>query len=72
MLIMQKILIVITLLLFNFHEVIPLQSQSFSSIVIMANYTAYQFAININVEYVFLYPINNVSINIFIQIIFCI
>lgn len=48
-LIMQKILMVITLLLFNFHEVIPLQSQSFSSIVIMANYTAYQFAININV-----------------------
>lgn len=60
---MQKILMVITLLLFNFHEVIPLQSQSFSSIVIMANYTAYQFAININVEYVFLYSINNVSIN---------
>ncbi|PBC32161.1 SID1 transmembrane family member [Apis cerana cerana] len=58
---MQKILMVITLLLFNFHEVIPLQSQSFSSIVIMANYTAYQFAININVEYVFLYPINNVT-----------
>ncbi|CAL7951792.1 unnamed protein product [Xylocopa violacea] len=64
MLSMQNILMATTLLLlFNPHEVIPLQSLSFSPIVVEAEYKKeYELVINNTVEYVFLYPTNNMSL----------
>lgn len=65
MLSIHKSLMVITLMLFNPHQAISSQIVSFSSIVINANYTEeYQCIINSTVEYVFLYPVSNVSIRI--------
>lgn len=70
MLSMQRILTVFALLLsFNLHQVIPFQTLSFSPIVIVAEYKKeYQYVINTTVEYVFLYPVNNVSMNNFIYV----
>lgn len=70
MLSVQRILTVFALLLlFNLHQVIPFQTLSFSPIVIVAEYKKeYQYVINTTVEYVFLYPVNNVSMNNFIYV----
>lgn len=70
MLSMQRILTVFALLLsFNLHQVIPFQTLSFSPIVIVAEYKKeYQYVINTTVEYMFLYPVNNVSMNNFIYV----
>lgn len=70
MLSMKRILTVFALLLsFNLHQVIPFQTLSFSPIVIVAEYKKeYQYVINTTVEYVFLYPVNNVSMNNFIYV----
>lgn len=70
MLSMKRILTVFALLLlFNLHQVIPFQTLSFSPIVIVAEYKKeYQYVINTTVEYVFLYPVNNVSMNDFIYV----
>ncbi|KAK9297183.1 hypothetical protein QLX08_009048 [Tetragonisca angustula] len=68
MLSIHKILMVITLMLFNPHQAISSQILSFSSIVIDANYTAkYQYNINSTVEYVFLYPVSNVTVRIEVE-----
>lgn len=70
MLSMKRILTVFALLLsFDLHQVIPFQTLSFSPIVIVAEYKKeYQYVINTTVEYVFLYPVNNVSMNNFIYV----
>ena len=69
MLSVQRILTVFALLLlFNLHQVIPFQTLSFSPIVIVAEYKKeYQYVINTTVEYVFLYPVNNVTARIVVE-----
>ncbi|XP_060828615.1 SID1 transmembrane family member 1-like [Bombus pascuorum] len=69
MLSIQRILTVFALLLsFNLHQVIPFQTLSFSPIVIVAEYKKeYQYVINTTVEYVFLYPVNNVTARIVVE-----
>ncbi|XP_046145976.1 SID1 transmembrane family member 1-like isoform X1 [Osmia bicornis bicornis] len=61
---MQKILTVIGVLIsIHLSTVISLMSLSFSPIVINGEYkTEYQLTINNTVEYVFLYPTNNVTV----------
>ncbi|CAD1477785.1 unnamed protein product, partial [Heterotrigona itama] len=67
MLSIHKILMVITLI-FNCHQAISSQTLSFSSVVIDANYTIeYQYIINSTVEYVFLYPVSNVTARIEVE-----
>ena len=65
----RKILMVITLILFNSQATFS-QTPSFSSVVIDADYKVeYQYTINSTVEYLFLYPVSNVSIRILYKLI---
>lgn len=69
MLSIRKILMVITLILFN-SQATSSQTPSFSSVVIDADYKVeYQYTINSTVEYLFLYPVSNVSIRILYKLI---
>ena len=66
MLSIEKLLVASTVLLLNLREAVALQSASFLPIVNGGVYKKeYEFAVNTSVEYVFLYPTNNVSINCF-------
>lgn len=57
------------LLLFNLHQVIPLESSSYLPIVIVSEYKKqYELVINNTMEYVFLYPVNNVSTDTIVEI----
>ncbi|XP_076686693.1 SID1 transmembrane family member 1 [Andrena cerasifolii] len=62
MLSIEKLLVASTVLLLNLHEAIALQSASFLPIVNGGVYKKeYEFAVNTSVEYVFLYPTNNIT-----------
>ncbi|CAK9831549.1 SID1 transmembrane family member 1 [Anthophora retusa] len=63
MLNVQKLLVIVTVLFYNSIEVISSRSESLSFIVIVAEYKKeYELIINSTIEYMFLYPVNNVTL----------